>query len=146
LLNGKKVSGILLETSFSEAKSDWIVLGVGINLKTHPEDTPYPATSLSGEGAKDASPEKTLSCFIAHFDRWATLWQRNGYAPIRESWLSRATGLQQKILIRLENQELSGIFKGIDETGALILSQDGKEKDRIITAGDVFFPDTMIES
>jgi len=152
LLNGKKVSGILLETSFSgNTELDWIVLGVGINVSVYPQDTPFPATSIQHEGVQDlknTTAEYTLERFICHFDRWQSVWLGDGYTPIREVWLSRAAGLLQNILVRLENQELSGILKGIDETGALILQQNenGEEKERIITAADIFFPETKIES
>jgi BirA family transcriptional regulator, biotin operon repressor / biotin---[acetyl-CoA-carboxylase] ligase len=144
LLNGKKISGILLETSFTDSTApDWIILGVGINVNEHPQDTPYPATSMTNEGST-ANAEQTLECFMRHFDQWLSLWLAGGFEPVRDVWLKRAAGLQQKILVRLENQELSGIFKGLDETGALILQQNenGEEKQRIITAADIFFPDT----
>jgi BirA family biotin operon repressor/biotin-[acetyl-CoA-carboxylase] ligase len=142
LINTRKVSGILLETSFMSGVTDnWIVVGVGVNIATYPDHTPYKATSMKHQGAGDPSPTLVLERFVHHFDHWLAVWQNQGFGPLREAWLASATGLQQKILVRLENQELSGIFMGIDHTGALILQQSGTDQRRLITVGDVFFPD-----
>ncbi len=156
LINGRKVSGVLLETSHeahvthasanvsanaANVSANAIVVGVGINISSFPQNTPYKATSMNQEGASDLSPPLVLARFIHHFDYWLVAWQSRGFGPLRNAWLACAAGLQQKILVRLENQELSGIFKGIDQSGALILQQDGNDKQRLITVGDVFFPD-----
>jgi len=143
LLNGKKVSGILLESSLSNNKKpDWVILGVGINVVAHPDDTEFPATDMSAEGTRQATAPLTLERFIAHFEHWSNLWAHDGFAQLRQTWLDCATGLGKKIIVRLENQQLSGTFMGLDETGALILRPDNEVNDRIITAGDVFFPNT----
>jgi len=42
LVGGKKICGILLETNLDEErKVDWLALGVGINVVSHPDDTLY---------------------------------------------------------------------------------------------------------
>ncbi len=140
LLNSKKVSGILMESSGSspDGHLDWLILGVGINVATHPDDTPYPATSFAAEGARDISVEDTLASFSRNFLVWCRRWMEDGFEGLRETWVWRAAGLNEEILVRLENQELSGIFAGIDENGALRLRQN--ENEQTITVGDVFFP------
>ena len=47
LVDGKKASGILLESAMRDNKIDWLAIGLGLNLAHHPDDTPYPATSLA---------------------------------------------------------------------------------------------------
>ncbi|MCY4190285.1 MAG: biotin--[acetyl-CoA-carboxylase] ligase, partial [Rhodospirillaceae bacterium] len=47
LVDGKKVCGILAESSVSPGGTlDWIVIGIGINLTSHPHDVRWPATNL----------------------------------------------------------------------------------------------------
>ena len=43
-----------------------------------------------------------------------------------------------RIRARLTNEETSGVFEGIDATGALIL-RESTDRVRMISAGEVFF-------
>lgn len=137
LANGKKVSGILLETEMVAGdRPDFVVLGVGVNLASSPRDTPYPATSLAEEGASGIAPAGMLAAFICHFAGWLARWREAGFAPIREAWLSRAGGLGQNIQVRLERDTLDGRFLDLDDDGALLLGVPGGS--RRVAAGEVF--------
>ena len=144
LLNGKKFCGILMEASGNtKGMLDWLVLGLGVNVTQHPKDVDYPTTSFHGEGANHITREAVLVSFARNFLLWTRCWLDDGFATIRENWLWRAKGLDQEINVRLENETLSGIFTGVDETGALLLRQveNTGSTIRAITVGDVFFPD-----
>ncbi len=137
LLNGGKLCGILLESRNTPAGGvDYLVIGIGVNLVYHPADTPYPATSLAAEGVT-VTREDFLAALLDCIDVWYERWSREGFAPVREAWLKRALGLGQQIVVRLQDSELRGRFKALDDTGALLLeTADGGT--RIVTAGDVF--------
>ncbi len=139
LIGGSKVAGLLLETESTEARQlDWLIVGMGINIVSFPEDMGAAATSLAAEGAAPAAPTDLLDSFMAIFPGWAARWQQEGFAPIRRSWLDSAAGLGSVILARLPNETLRGDFVGLDEDGALMLAlPDGTR--RKIAAGDVFF-------
>lgn len=146
LLNGKKFSGILLEASGNPSGHlDWLVVGVGINVAKHPDGMEFPATSFHAEGATAITREEALVSFSRNFLAWTRRWLDEGFGIVRENWLWRAKGLNESINVRLENETLSGIFAGIDETGALLLRQETPEGEttRTITVGDVFFPDAV---
>jgi BirA family biotin operon repressor/biotin-[acetyl-CoA-carboxylase] ligase len=116
---------------------DWLVVGVGLNIKSFPKDVEFPATSLFHEGAKkDISTEAILESFSHRFLTAYTTWKKLGFEPVRRTWLGRAAWLDKKITVRLEQETLKGKFKNLDKDGALILLHNGKE--RRITAGDVF--------
>jgi BirA family transcriptional regulator, biotin operon repressor / biotin---[acetyl-CoA-carboxylase] ligase len=137
LANGKKVSGILLETEMvSGDQPDFVILGIGINLISSPRDTPYPASSLAEEGAPRITPVTMIAELIRHFAGWLTTWQKDGFAPIREAWLSRAIGLGEPIQVRLERDTLHGRFVDLDNDGALLL--DMPSGSRRVAAGEVF--------
>ena len=141
LFNDRKGSGILLESQVTPGGAlDWLILGVGINLQSHPEDTAFPATNLRFEGA-GAELEETamLEAFARHFLTWANRWLEDGFGPIRRTWMSHAKGLNEAIEVRLPNETLAGTFRDLDRNGALILDlPDGTV--RTIAAGDVHFP------
>jgi BirA family biotin operon repressor/biotin-[acetyl-CoA-carboxylase] ligase len=138
LIGGKKTSGILLESKTGpDGNLDYVIVGTGINIATFPEVTDgLPATSLRKEGAS-ATVGQLLSAYTYSFLGAYMSWKRDGFAPIREEWLARATGLGKRITVNLFGQTLEGVFSGLDEKGALILNLDTGER-KLITAGEVF--------
>ncbi len=139
LINGRKVGGILLETeSTGRDRLDWVVLGIGINVANHPDDTETPATSLHAEGDTDITVEATLSAFARYFLNWVNRWLDDGFEPVRQAWRRDAKGIGEPIRVRLPDRELHGTFVDIATDGALLLrTADGIV--RPIAAGDVFF-------
>jgi BirA family biotin operon repressor/biotin-[acetyl-CoA-carboxylase] ligase len=140
LVGGAKLSGILLEASAALDRSiDWLVIGVGVNVVSHPADTPYPATNLQREGVGNATAAAVLAPFAERFQAWYETWREQGFAPVRARWLASARGLGEPIEVRLERETLEGRFGDLDESGALMLDmRDGAR--RQITTGDLFFP------
>jgi BirA family biotin operon repressor/biotin-[acetyl-CoA-carboxylase] ligase len=140
LLNGRKVAGILLESSgATDGRLDWLVIGVGLNIDEYPADTDgYPATSLRAVGASAIALPEMLVRFVEGFAYWREQWQNEGLAVVRNAWLAHAAKLGEEITVRLPNSQLNGRFEGLDENGALLL--DGADGTRhTVTAGDVFF-------
>ncbi len=137
LLRGRKVAGILIESEMGEEKTlAYLVLGLGVNLVSFPAGTDFPATSLLAEGGGNASPAVILERFLPRFDGGLRLWQEEGFAPFRASWLRRAAFLGEPIRVRLANESLEGRFVDMDEEGSLILRSRGQT--RRISAGEVF--------
>lgn len=138
LAGGKKLAGILLESASQGADPVFLAIGIGANLRTHPSDTEFPATSLAAIGVAAPAPRDTLLELAASFAKWYEVWRTDGFAPIRDAWLSRAAGLGTRIRARLANEEIWGVFEGIDMTGALLL-RESQDRVRVIAAGEVFF-------
>ena len=139
LVSGKKVSGILLESSTDGVGNvDSLVIGIGVNVVSHPppEEVQYPATSLRAEGAPEETAGSLLERFCRSFLARYEEWGRRGFSPAREAWLARAERLHRRIEVRLEGDTAAGVFAGLDPTGALVLWQGGGQ--RLILAGDLF--------
>lgn len=136
LLNGGKVSGILLERHII-VDEPFLALGVGVNLAHKPDLPDYPTASVMDVTAKAPEPEMFLDTLDTAFQHWRQKLELQGFAPLREAWLQKAGGHGRQITVRLPNETLHGVFEGLDETGALILRQ-GEVISRINT-GDVFF-------
>ena len=137
LAGREKLAGILLEAETVGDKLS-VAVGMGTNVVSAPEGTPYPATSLSALGIKADAGD----LFMALSDSWAEyrgIWDDGrGFSDIRLMWLERAAGLGEPVSIQSGGVPIEGIFETIDETGCMILAKpDGK---RIpIAAGDVYF-------
>lgn len=141
LVNGRKVSGILLESEGEPTGGlVWLVLGVGINLRHFPESTEFAATSLAAEGAPTMVPGALLEVYADQLARWYGAWIDHGFGPIRDAWLRRAKGLGEPIVVRLSDRTLTGTFADLDSDGVLLLDRDDGAGRQRIAAGDVFFP------
>jgi BirA family biotin operon repressor/biotin-[acetyl-CoA-carboxylase] ligase len=139
LAGGRKLAGILLESSSGEGgRPAWLAIGIGINLAHFPPDTEFPATSIAALGVPAPDRQTALTQLAAHFAKWYDVWAAQGFAPIHDAWLARAAGLGGRIRARLSHEETSGVFEGIDQTGALIL-REAQGRTRLISAGEVFF-------
>ena len=137
LANGKKLAGILLESETSASdRVDFVVVGIGVNIVSAPEDVEFPATSLAAQSVAGITPAVLLEGFARNFDIWARRWREEGFAPLRAAWLARAMGLGERIRVRLERSTLLGRFLDLDDDGALVL--DGAAGRRRIAAGEVF--------
>ncbi len=141
LVGRRKVSGILPEAvAAGEAgRVDVLVLGIGVDVASHPQDTTWPATDLAAVGVQ-VGLEDVLERLTAALDHWIRLWRHQGFAPVRERWLSMALARGEPVELRLEGRVVAGRFLDIDPEGALVLgSADGSAQQRI-RAGEVFFP------
>jgi BirA family biotin operon repressor/biotin-[acetyl-CoA-carboxylase] ligase len=142
LLDGAKLSGVLIESGAAAAGGLWLAVGIGVNLASHPENTERPATHLGAhlrEGVV-APPglEDALDQLAGAFARWWSIWEREGFAPVQEAWTAAAGGLGGPAIARLGSEQVEGLAEGLDADGALRLRlADGSL--RRITAGDVFF-------
>ena len=74
------------------------------------------------------------------FFHWTKRLEAEGFQPIRKAWTARAVGIGRDITARLPNATYTGVFDGIDDTGALILSTPDERL--VLAAGDVYFGQT----
>ncbi|MEO6379828.1 MAG: biotin--[acetyl-CoA-carboxylase] ligase [Caulobacteraceae bacterium] len=143
LLDGGKVSGILIESGRAPAGGLWLGVGIGVNLVNQPGDVERPAAAIASHLRHGApvppSAEDALEQLSRSFARWFGLWEADGFAPIREAWLAGATGIGKPCVARLDRETVQGVAEGLDMDGVLIMRLEGGELRRI-AAGDVFFP------
>jgi BirA family biotin operon repressor/biotin-[acetyl-CoA-carboxylase] ligase len=139
LIGMRKVAGILLESGSGSKNLEWLVVGIGINIASHPENMNYPATCLIHETGTACDPAQVLVNVVHAFDKWCRIWEGEGFEPLRVAWLDRARGLKTEIEVRLFEHSIRGVFQGLAPDGALRLEVPG-EGERIIPAGDVYFP------
>lgn len=137
LVNGKKISGILLESlSFNDNTS--LVIGIGVNVFVSPDDSGQAATSLKAECFRDVGLEEVINNFMLSFEKYHSIWQQSGFIEIRRQWLKKAAKLNEVIVVDDGNSKITGIFKDIDFSGGIrIKTEDGKIHS--LSAGQVFF-------
>lgn len=136
LVNGKKISGILLEQEDNPARS---IIGMGVNLSVSPNgQTRYPATSLHDEGIETSTPE-FLPVYFTHFSANLAELRQNGFGLLKNRWLAKVEKIGTDIEVRLANRTLIGVFKGLDDNGYLLFLPEGSKDTQTISAGEVFY-------
>ncbi|MFU7502216.1 MAG: biotin--[acetyl-CoA-carboxylase] ligase, partial [Candidatus Tisiphia sp.] len=118
LINDKKVSGILLE-SISINNNNYLIIGVGINVKGSPLNIDQLATNLSDENIEVKDLEYLLELLMINFEKYFSRWKQEGFSKIRQYWLKRAYKLGKMVTVNDGNTKISGIFKDIDENGSI---------------------------
>ncbi len=109
MIDEKKVCGILIEYA-----GRFVIVGIGINIKSNPTVAAYQTTKLDNYANVDKSD--LLNRLMKNLDKWL----RTDFPLVRARWMDLATGLNKIVKYRGENVELIGI----NENGALVL-RDG---------------------
>ena len=107
LIDDKKVSGTLIEYA-----GRFVVVGIGINIKTNPTvKAAYKTTKLDNYAS--VTRDELLNKLMRNLDKW-----RNAdFTDVRARWTELAAGLNRSVKYRGNIVELIGI----NENGALVL-------------------------
>tara|TARA_E500000331_G_scaffold271295_1_gene262970 strand:- start:1556 stop:2560 length:1005 start_codon:yes stop_codon:yes gene_type:complete len=143
--NGK-LAGILLEMGPPVGGDHIIVIGVGLNVEMSESastliDQPYATL-------KELTPEAVAGTPLPEFSRnlltaaiMNTLipdlvrYSSQGFAPFAPLWAGFDLYIDRQIFVRIADQQTTGIHRGIDQEGQLIVDIDGLR--RTFNAGEV---------
>ena len=141
MIDRRKVSGILLETETTgDQQLVWVVLGLGLNIASYPDDVVVRATSLAAQRVGAPAPKDVASAFCHNFKAWYDRWMGEGFPPLRSAWLARAAGIGERVTVRIADQSVDGVAVAFDERCALVLETDVGDR-HTVTAGEIFFGD-----
>ncbi|HZC04301.1 MAG TPA: biotin--[acetyl-CoA-carboxylase] ligase [Ktedonobacterales bacterium] len=125
LISGRKVCGILIETSAGVA-----VLGMGVNVNGSVDADPElasRATTLQATRGQPVSREALAVAIITRLDaRYGDLLEGGAEArrALRESWRERLVTLGRRAIVRQRDATLAGLALDVDDDGALLLRLD----------------------
>lgn len=131
----KKLSGILLA-----AVEGWVVISIGINI--HSVSTPTAVSLDSIVGGFSFSAQQLFDSVLNKLNIWLNLLQVENFSGIRGYWLQNIVGMNSEVTIRNGRDSLSGIIRGIDELGRLVLEYNGRKL--YISSGDMFINEKEI--
>lgn len=139
LVGDRKVSGILTELDTDEK---FVVVGIGINANIDTSDLPEEvrniATTLRKELKKDVSKTELLDRLFSELEDMYFRFN-SGSATVN------CSTVKKRVKVITKEWALTGIAKGIDETGALILQLEDGTTERIIS-GDCIHLSTEAQS
>jgi BirA family biotin operon repressor/biotin-[acetyl-CoA-carboxylase] ligase len=137
LIGEAKCAGILPESQMGRGSSEVVVvIGIGINLTSHPTGLGRAATHLAAHGVSLA-PEAMLGFLAEAIQRWLEAWDRGaGFSRVRAAWLGYAGAVGESLTVDTGRERIAGTFLGLDDGGALLM-RDAQGQPRKLTFGDV---------
>ena len=141
-LKGLKVAGILVEK-----QEDWALLGIGINVKTPPEEIrqqliaqDFPGIFLEEASATPLTREAVANAVVTQVQQWTAKVAKHGWPVAAKEYEKLCNTLGQHVTWRREGatglEDLSGIAQSITAEGTLeLVSEDGQV--HTITAGEI---------
>ena len=142
-LKGKKVAGVLVDTSIISNEIENVVLGIGINFKIKPHElastikkTPnfYGVTTLVKKNEK-ALP--LVQQFLYELENVFQLINSRRIKKIKSEWTKRSSTIGRNVSIITGEGTVNGKAVKIDSDGALIISK-GKKAEKILV-GDITY-------
>jgi len=126
LLNGKKICGILTEMCLQQTNIDYIIVGVGINVKEQEFEGELfqKASSLNQEGNMDISREDLLQRIMIAFEEDYELFEDAGdLTPLLSAYQCRLLNKDQEVIVMDLKSPFEGVAKGITKNGELIVEK-----------------------
>jgi BirA family biotin operon repressor/biotin-[acetyl-CoA-carboxylase] ligase len=133
LADGKKICGILLESSAENEQLRYVVAGIGISVNLRREDFPPElrniATSIRCESGQWIDRTALAAAVLNEMQYWYELYLEQGFAPIKLMWEALSVTLDRPVQIETPEGTIRGMATGLDEWGALIVEkEDGTRK------------------
>lgn len=129
LWEGKKLAGILCETSFLGNLPEYVILGIGVNINHEEDDFPDDirdiAISLKIITQRTADPEELLRHIVVSVDEWYKLFCRGESQGILSAYDEHsALKKGDEITVLMNDKPAHGIYHGLDPRGALLLKDE----------------------
>jgi len=128
-----KICGILIEITGQN-----MILGTGVNVASvaTPAGAKLPATALQDFGIVNITPHDLAKSYRDELAKRYDAYRAQGFASIREEWLSHCMHVGMPLAVQLNDQRISGRFQDLAMDGTLQLVSDNGDVHRIST-GDI---------
>ena len=137
LIDGKKVSGVLIESDVQGDTVYYAIVGIALNVNLDPSSIPEiseTATSLKEVLGREVSRLEVLESLLGEFEELYQALRRG--EPIDGEWRRRLETLGKEVAVRCGDEVKEGYAESVDDEGNLLLRRpDGSLM--TIAAGDV---------
>lgn len=139
ILRGKKICGILCESSITDHKLDYVIVGIGLNVITRPEDFPpellKTAGSLYSQTGEIIERGKLIMAIIEELDKMYAAWKENPHVYLDE-YRRRCKMLGHQVDVYSFEGTDTVVAEDISEDFGLIVRYDNGER-KTLHAGEV---------
>lgn len=128
LVDGRKISGILLESAAEDERIRYVVAGMGVSVNLETEDFPpevlEKAISLRMAAGHPVDRTSLIAAALEEFERLYELYAAEGFEPIRALWEAHAVTLGKRTSLHTPQGLIEGVPVGLDELGGLRVKLD----------------------
>ncbi len=139
VVDGRKLCGILTESSMEPEYINYIVVGIGINVNQEefPEELQDKATSIFLASGVRQNRAKLLGGFLGRFEALYEVFLETGdLRGLREEYNSLLVNCGKEVRIIGKEQEERMLAVGIDDSGRLIVEHGNGQRETVL-AGEV---------
>jgi len=128
-VSGKKIAGILIELEGQAQGIGHCVVGVGLNVqmpKSASTEIDQPWTDLRSHHSEKVDRNKLAAEVIHCIYQRLEQHQTSGFASMIEEWHQQDLLLNKTVKIITGSRETLGIYRGVNEQGAMLLEVNNK--------------------
>jgi BirA family biotin operon repressor/biotin-[acetyl-CoA-carboxylase] ligase len=129
---GRKLGGILCETSFAGDRCEFAIVGIGVNVNQRPEEftkeVSQRAISLSTILGRSLDPLEVALAIVPVLEKW---WERESVPSVLHRWRELAgpiEGLRVQVTLREGSPYLASIAGLADDGGLEVRLEDGSSR------------------
>ena len=123
-INPKKVAGLLIENTLQGNNINNCIAGIGININQTEFSVPT-ATSLKKETGDNIMIDEVLIELLNNINNWYGKVGLKQWEVINNTYHKHLLGLNKPLQFKTNTHTFTGIIKGVDEHGRLMVEQDG---------------------
>ena len=122
-----KLAGVLVEASWMGSELEYVVLGIGVNVR--PQSIPksgleYPASCVDHAVGKKVDRYELLFDIIHNLGNW---YRAAGTTALLDTWEGYLAYRHNQVLLRSDETELTGKLEGLAQDGRLRLQLESGE-------------------
>ena len=134
IINNKKVAGILIETSVSKKFITQLIIGIGVNIKSEPNNVKYSSTSLFENGLK-VKAHKLFFCIIKRLYFYIENYSKIDFLYLSSKLSNQFFNKNSFINVYNGKNKNVGLFSKIGSLGELIIKNENRNL--TITYGEI---------
>ncbi len=140
LVSGKKISGILCESSIAGDSVQSVIVGIGLNVnqRVFPGDLADRATSILIETGRTTDLAAALARVLGNLEEFYRPSDAGWPAAVASEWTKRSVILGTRVEVSgpmPRSNRITGIARSVTPSGALRIETDDRTVE--VTAGDV---------
>ena len=142
LVDGRKVCGILCELSADETGTAWVVVGIGVNVRSAPrvDDGRWQAGAIGDRSNAPCRADLLVDILRRLAERYRA-WLESGAGSILASFADRDLLRGAGVTVRTGERDTAGTAGGVDDLGRLRLMTAAGEL--AVSAGEVTRVETL---
>ncbi|GAB4073598.1 bifunctional biotin--[acetyl-CoA-carboxylase] synthetase/biotin operon repressor [Barrientosiimonas marina] len=135
LINHKKIAGILTEMQAEQDRTQYVIVGIGVNVNQTLYDFAAPlkqqAASIKSETGEDQPIVPLIQSLLRSFEKTYDAFIDIGFSGIKTKWETYAYRIGERIRVQTNQTVFEAVLAGIADDGALLVQTDAGETQNV---------------